>query len=415
MHASAQRLYFLDWVRILAFFLLVLYHTGMYYVSWDWHVKSPFTTRAIEPLMMLSAPWRMGLLFVIGGVAARFLLSKLGSARFVRIRSVRLLVPLLFGMLIIVPPQPYFEVVEKVAYTGSYADFMRLYLSAYGDFCRGDDCLLIPTWNHLWFLPYLWSYSVLLALGMVAFGGHLERLGARLGMLLAGWRAIALPALFLGLPRVLLADRFETTHALVDDWYSHAVYLSLFLLGALLADQRRFWDGLVNLRWPALGIALCCWAAAVIFYALPYELRSEAHMAAWTVAIRMSDGLCSWSAIVAVCAFAQRHLNHDSEARRYLTEAVFPVYILHQTLIVTITHLIKPAGITPAVEALLLIVLTLCLSFGAFAIVRRVALLRPLFGLGPERSAASTANLTSQNQACCEGTSYCASLLRVNL
>ena len=89
MNPSSARLYFLDWVRILAFLLLILYHVGMYYVSWDWHVKSPHANDAIEPLMMLSSPWRLGLLFLISGAASSFLLAKLGAGRFMRQRSVR--------------------------------------------------------------------------------------------------------------------------------------------------------------------------------------------------------------------------------------------------------------------------------------------------------------------------------------
>jgi hypothetical protein len=72
-----NRLYFLDWIRIFAFCVLIFYHTGMYYVSWDWHVKSPFASDAIEPLMILSSPWRLGLLFMISGVATAFMLKKL--------------------------------------------------------------------------------------------------------------------------------------------------------------------------------------------------------------------------------------------------------------------------------------------------------------------------------------------------
>jgi glucan biosynthesis protein C len=53
---SGERLFFLDWVRITAFFVLIVYHVGMYYVTWDWHVKSPHTSSAVEPFMMLSSP-----------------------------------------------------------------------------------------------------------------------------------------------------------------------------------------------------------------------------------------------------------------------------------------------------------------------------------------------------------------------
>jgi hypothetical protein len=164
---TGSRLYFLDWVRIAAFLVLICYHVGMYYVTWDWHVKSRGASHALEPLMMLSSPWRLGLLFMISGVASSFMLAKIGATGFLRQRSVRLLVPLLFGMLVIVPPQPYFEVIEKLAYDGSYLDFMKLYLGAYHGFCKDASCLLMPTWNHLWFVAYLWIYT--LALGALCW------------------------------------------------------------------------------------------------------------------------------------------------------------------------------------------------------------------------------------------------------
>ena len=89
----AQRVFFLDWLRILCFALLVPYHVGMYYVSWDWHVKSAVAGSAIEPLMMLSSPWRLSLLFLVSGVATAFLFAK-RPAGFLGGRSWRLLVPL---------------------------------------------------------------------------------------------------------------------------------------------------------------------------------------------------------------------------------------------------------------------------------------------------------------------------------
>ncbi|MES2152258.1 MAG: acyltransferase family protein [Pseudomonadota bacterium] len=371
------RLFFLDWVRILAFFVLILYHVGMYYVSWDWHVKSPEASAAIEPLMLLSSPWRLGLLFLISGVASRFMLARAGAGTFMRSRSVRLMPPLLFGMLVIVPLQPYFEVLEKLAYQGSLFDFMRLYLSAYHGFCK-DGCLILPTWNHLWFVAYLLAYTLVLGALVAVLGKRLEALGERCAALLGGWKLLALPFAVLALQRLLLMPHFPTTHALVDDWYSHAHYLFLFLLGVLVARDGAFWARVGALRFPGLGVALGCWAMLVICYALPAPAAAP-----WWPLLRCVHALCEWSAIIAVCGFAHRHLQFDSARRRYLTEAVFPVYIVHQTLIVSIAHLIKPARIAAPIEAVVLIALTLCLSFAIFEGVRRVRLLRPLFGLGP--------------------------------
>ena len=377
-----NRLYFLDWIRIFAFFLLILYHTGMYYVTWDWHVKSPDTSHAIEPLMILSSPWRLGLLFMISGVASAFMLKKVRVGALLRQRSWRLLVPLVFGMLVIVPPQAYFEVVEKVAYKGGYGEFMHLYITSYKGFCRGDDCLDMPTWNHLWFVAYLWVYTMLI--GGIAWlaGPRLQSWSNALGRLLTGWKIIVLPAIGLAIARFALADNFPTTHGLFDDWYNHAQSFYLFLLGAMLAAQSGFWANVEKLRWVSLGLWLASWAAIVCYYSIPEAQAASPAVAQWKPVMRLVYCLCQWVPIMAVCGFGHRHLAFDSAKRRYLTEAVFPVYILHQTLIVTMAHSFKPLKLAPATEGLILVVLTFCISFGVFELVRRIGVLRPLFGLG---------------------------------
>ena len=380
---SSHRLFFLDWVRILAFFVLIAYHVGMYYVSWDWHVKSPHAGTGPEPFMLLSSPWRLSLLFFVAGVASHFLLQKMAPGTFVRRRSLRLLLPLLFGMLVIVPPQPYLEVVEKLGYADGYAAFMRLYLAGYDGFCK-DGCLSLPTWNHLWFVAYLWVYTLVLAACMALLGdARIERLARRIAACLGGWKLIALPALLLAIVRMLLADHFPSTHGLIDDWFNHATYLSMFLLGALLARSGPVWTQMETMRWIALGVALAAWAAIVAWYAAPHHEHSPQMMAAWRPVMRYVYTLCAWGAIVAACGFARRHLDRDGPARRYLTDAVFPVYIAHQTLIVVLAHSFKPLDLAPGVEALLLIILSASGSFALYEAVRRLPWVRPLFGLAP--------------------------------
>ena len=106
----------LDWVRIAAFGLLILYHVGMFYVPWGWHIKSAHPVAALEPLMLALNPWRLALLFLVSGVATRFMLRKVAPGALLRFRSSRLLVPLVFGMFVIVPPQAYIQVVEALGY-----------------------------------------------------------------------------------------------------------------------------------------------------------------------------------------------------------------------------------------------------------------------------------------------------------
>ncbi len=149
-----------------------------------------------------------------------------------------MLLPLLFGMTVIVPPQAYLEVVEKLHYAGNYGDFLTLYFQAYHGFCRGDDCLKLPTWNHLWFLPYLWAYTVLvlLALRLRAVRALVAHPGWR--HVVAGGRLLWVPWLVFALLRQHLLERFPSTHDLVHDWYQHGVYLTVFVLGFALYGSR---------------------------------------------------------------------------------------------------------------------------------------------------------------------------------
>jgi glucan biosynthesis protein C len=374
--APASRLYFLDWLRIAAFGVLIVYHVGMYYVSWDFHVKSPAAGPTLEPWMRMSSPWRLSLLFLVSGAATSLMLLRGAGGGFMRGRSTRLLLPLVFGMLVIVPPQPYFEVVQKAGYGGSYLEFLGLYFTGYGGFCRNGQCLILPTWNHLWFVAYLWVYTLLLWALLRLRPNALDALARVAARALAGPALIALPIAALALVRIALGARFPSTHALVDDWFNHAMYFGMFVTGAVFARAPGIWPRLEQWRWFGLGVAAAAWVA-IYFYAGLYNAKTAPE---W---LRVVYASMQWCAIVAAIGFAHRHLNRDHRLRRYLTEAVFPVYIVHQTFIIVLTQLLAPLHWSPAYEGPLLVTATFALSFASFEAVRRLRVLRPWFGLAP--------------------------------
>lgn len=399
----AQRLVFLDWLRILAFAVLVLYHVGMYYVGWDWHVKSPFAGPGLEPWMRLSSPWRMDLLFLVSGAATSFMLARGGATgALLGARARRILLPLLFGMLVVVPPQSWLEVVHKLGYSGNYADFMRLYLGGYGGFCFAPGkCLVLPTWNHLWFLPYLFVYTLLLWALLRRSPALLDQLAASLPGWLGGARLLLWPVLLLALTRLLLARRFPVTHALVDDWFAHVQFFAMFLLGAVLARAPSVWPHMVACRWPALVLALAGWAGMVL--GQPAAAGSEAVLA-WLRPLFYS--VQQWGAIVAALGIARRYLNRDNALRRYLTDAVFPLYILHQTVIVLLAQAMLAWQLPAAAEGVVLVLATWVLCLLAYEGIRRLPWARPLFGLrAHERAAHLPAVLsgTAQSSACHDG------------
>ena len=260
-----ERLLYVDWLRIAAFALLVLYHVGMLYVPWHFHVKHQPTYAALEPLMRLSNPWRMGLLFVISGVATGLMLGRPGLARE---RSRRLLLPLLLG-------HGGHRAAAGLA-AGARAVRLRRQLSR------------LPA-------PVLQRLRRLLPRQAVPGAAHLEppvvpslpvvptrccccwrcaccrrralqraadaiRRACRAGAAAGCCRCCCC-----GGRALLLFPRFGETHALLDDWAAHAAYAPLFAFGVLLARRRVLLARLQALRWPALALGLAGWVVLVLY------------------------------------------------------------------------------------------------------------------------------------------------------
>jgi len=379
---SSSRRLDLDWIRILAFALLIFYHIGMYYVTWDWHVKSPHASELIEPLMQLTSLWRLALLFLVSGAATSFMMDKITAGKLARSRSWRLLIPLIFGMLVIVPPQPYYEVVEKIQYADGYLAFLARYFAADHSFCRGKDCLTLPTWNHLWFVAYLWAYTILLAIFLAISSRSMARVTASLERFLlngAGWRIILWPILILAVCRLFLVGIFPTTHNLTYDWYNHSNYFFMFLFGFMFIRSEAIMAVIVQRRWLCLILAVASYAF-IIFYSAHYSDANppSAAMRYFQRSVRATN---QWCSIMAILGFGRLWLNHDGAARRYLTDAIFPFYIVHQTAIVVYAHNLQMLKLSIEIEAVVMIVATISTCFISYEIVRRISWLRPLFGL----------------------------------
>jgi len=376
---GASRRIDLDWVRIAAFGLLIFYHVGMLYVSWGFHIKSVHRITALEPLMLMLNPWRLEILFLVSGVATRFMLRKYPVGPLLRLRSARLLIPLLFGMFTIVPPQAYDQIVESLGYPAGFMDFyLRHYLAFGTQFCPGP-CIVLPTWNHLWFVVYLWVYTM--ALGAVvamapALPDWIER---RLSPILSGALLLVVPSVVFAAYRLALLPSFPPTHALFGDWYDHALFATVFLLGFLLAHADGVWNAIGRQRWVALSFAVPFFLS---FLALRWSRDAGTPPSLW---LKLYGGLAygfyQWLCIVAVLGFARRWLAADSPARRYLTDAIFPYYIVHQTAIIMIAHGLRGRDLPAGLEAGIVIAGTVAACVLTHEIVRRVAVLRPLFGL----------------------------------
>lgn len=371
-----QRKYFLDWLRIIAFALLIVFHLGLLYVSWPYNLKSPRLFPELEYAMNALNPWRLALLFFISGVACRYLLRKLPAAAFSWERTRRLLPVIVFGMLVVIPPQTYVELYSEGHVTGGYLEFwLTSYLAS--DPYPGK---LLPTWDHLWFLVYILLYSLVLA-AIVRFTAlSSSRIwSGRIPVAML----VALPAAWLCAANWLVVDFQPVTHALVDDWAAHLRWIGMFGAGVAAAFCDDFWNWVRERRRALTFIALCLLGVQLACIAA-YEHTDWISEAVDGPLYAVSRGLYGWAAILALCGHAAAFLDRASRPLSYLTEAVLPIYVLHQPVLLATAYFTFPLQLPVALEAGLLALITGVGCLLMFELlVRRFRAMRFLFGLKP--------------------------------
>jgi hypothetical protein len=397
----------IDALRVIAFGLLILYHTGMAYVAdWGFHIKSAHTAEWLQWPMIFMNRWRMCLLFMISGMAIALAAPEGRLWRFARDRSWRLMLPLLFGMFVVVPIQPYCEGVASGHLTPGFGSFLLSYWHVHPwprDSFTGWQYGI--TWNHLWYLPYLWAYTLLLTVTMPLLGHP----GVRRSV--AAYCA-ASPVVVLGAPAAVLlalllwlSPHFPDTNAFFGDWYQHAKYGSVFLAGYLLGREPTFWTRLVSMRRTTTVVAL---TSIGIYMAM--RLAGQVAGAdswiyhvpdlGWHVVSEGSQSLYLWTALLAIMGWGKVLLDRPFRWLPYATEAVYPWYMLHQSLIVLLVFVLKPMGLGAWLEPTLVIGGTVagCALLHEL-VIRRAGIIRPLFGLKANRKNFSQSRFGTQAPA----------------
>lgn len=375
--APIPRHYGLDWLRIGAFALLILFHLGLYFAPGHWIVKSPRTYDWVAWPLAAIVPWRLSVLFAVSGYATAAMIQRSpGLGAFLAERSHRLLVPLLFGMLVIVPPQDWVRL-EVAGIDRPFGWFLAHDAFAFAHIAG----TFMPAWEHLWFLPYLWGYTLLLV-ALAALGPRWHERGrAAVTWLASGRRLIWLPATIVAVALAMLGR----TH--IQGLADSADYVPAFLIGFAYAHVptlreafRRHFREAAILSLASLGVL---WS--VMALGTPGRPGEALGLAA--------GSLMSWAMIVVAFTLADRFLDRDHEWRRPLAAAVFPAYIVHQTAIVLVGRELRETGIVgfPALAIQLAAVLGAC--FAAWWLALKVPPLGTLLGMPRKASKERPARL----------------------
>jgi hypothetical protein len=317
----------------------------------------------------------MPLIFVVSGAAIMLALGSRSPGAFALDRLRRLAVPLLFGMIVIVPPQVYLERLYRGQFTGSFLEWLPQIFQG-GAYPAGN-----MSWHHLWFLAYvlvltlvllpcfLWARSESGRAALEAAG----RLAARYGL---QW----LMVLPLAASIQWLAPISHNTNGLVGDWYGLVYYGALLLYGAFLFGSSDLLAALNRQRWLSFAVGVAAYAALYVWFidGAVRPVTADADRPAYALLSALNT--MAW--LFAIVGFANRYLTTRPAFLAEATEAVYPFYMLHQTVTVIAVYWLLQLGVPP-VAGFILAVLATFLGTSAiyFVLVRPLWFVRPLFGL----------------------------------
>ncbi len=362
----------LDWLRVIVFALLIFYHVGMFFVPWDYHIKNNYLYDWLRYPMWFLNQWRLPILFIISGMGTYYALRKRSGSEFTLERIKRLFVPLVFGMIFIIPPQVYLERIAKDQYSGNYLEFWPL--EAFnGSYPDGN-----ISWHHLWFLPYLLLFSLVLIPIFLHLKNHPQnKFNSWLGQIVRSPLKIYLFIIPLYLAEALIEPFFDITHALIGDWFTIINYMIMFLFGYLLITVKdAFWVTVEKHGKHFLLAGLVCFTI-MLFLVETYE---DSYFRHFTEAFLKVANLWSW--VLALFGFASKYLNRKSKILQYCNEAVYPFYILHQTIMMVIAYYVMNLEWSLGLKASIMIVGTFVFSWIIYEfLVRRRKYVRPFFGL----------------------------------
>jgi len=386
------RLYYVDWLRVIAFAILIAYHSSVaFFPDMKWLISSPQGSETLSLVMMYPRAWRLALLFFVSGMGTWFVFRSSTGLDFLKERFLRLFVPLIFAMCVIVVPQVWYERMWEDGYQGSLLTFWLTRYFTEGKYPEGNF-----TWAHMWFVGYL----IVMCFVCYPVFRLVTHPVARPVM---DWferqaRSNAVYLFFL-LPLVLnlaLSPFFpRQTNALYNDGAWFAAWASWFGLGFLIAKHHAAVIGaIIARRHASLALSLSIAACLYVFSwtgAGGYFIGDYNEM---TPLFKVLLFALAWSTILAAVGYAATHLNKGSRALSWLNRKIFPLYIVHQTVVVAALFYVLPLGLGVWTEYLLVFAATIVGSL-LFAILADLlpSPLKPLVGLSdkPSRSASAKA------------------------
>ncbi len=375
--ARTARLHYLDWLRVLAILGVFLFHSLRAFDEIPWWINNAERSGPVTLFIVFFLPWGMPLFFFLSGAGTRFALRKRTAHRDVVERIQRLLVPFIVGCFLLTPIQLYFHWAH-LSQTGAFEGTLW-------EFFLGREFVLGPRvfgWAgyHLWFLGFLFTYSLMALPLFVWFkrtSGRrtidwLARLGQQRGGLL----------LFV-IPLVVLQLALRPFFAAYQDWADFINMLTFFVYGYILYADERFEpavrrDWLLALVTGVLGtLFILGGSAADVVPDWMASPGTPGFYLTWSV-----WSIIGWCWTLFVLYVGMRYLDFTNKWLVYGRETILPIYLFHQPAILSIAFFAVQWDVWLTLKIVAVVFASLLVTLGLVEfVIKRVDVFRGLFGM----------------------------------
>jgi hypothetical protein len=375
-----ERKHYIDWLRILAFGLLFLFHSWRPFDHFPWHIKNEGQNIIFDILTMFTHGWRMFLIFLVSGAGTWFAMKSRKGA-FVKDRVRRLLVPFLFGILLIIPPQRFYEWIMFRDFSGSYSDFILSYFPQQLGDTMGSSVLL---WfghlgTHIWYLPFLFVMTVVILplLNKIRKGGFdftwlKTMMKSNYGVFI------------LVIPMIIVRVLLKPIYSEYTDWADFFVYLIPFLYGFLFMSDPEFINIIKKKMYLFLVVGLLS-STYFLYTGLqsPENVQEYLHpsFSLYHLEISIVSMFIAYSWILFFLGFFAKHMNFKHSILVPANVSILPIYVLHQTLIIVIGYYVVNTDLSIFLKFIIIAFTAIPASVLLYKIIQTNNVLRFLFGL----------------------------------
>ena len=374
------RKYYLDWLRVLGILVVFVFHSTRFFNNEDWHVKNLTWYPWLEVWNKFAVTWMMPLMFVISGASLFYSVGKGGAGKFIKDKVLRLLIPLAVCALTHASLQVYLERLTHGQFTGSYFQFLPYYFQGIYDGDNPASGNFAVTGMHLWYLYWLFIFSIILYPLMRWLKGKGQNILSGLGDLLSTpgvVYALILPSLFL----MVFVNPNNPIFSENEAGWPVIIYFWLVLCGFVVISSERLLASVKHLRWLSLVIALVSMGIDTYLLISKGEQPFGTGLSALMTSLWV---LMSWCLVLTILGFGIQHLRVSTPFLSYANEGVLPFYILHQTVLLCVGYFVVQWAIPDLIKWVVILVASFAIIMLLYEyVVRRFNVMRFLFGMKP--------------------------------